>query len=281
VRRRGRVTTRHAFAAPRGWAPSGRAATRRRVVGTGPFDPSAAPAGRLRHRVIANMIPGTERWVGRGARREGPGPRRHRRGRHRPVQRRLSPGDEGLGGRGARRQGGADEWVHVACRGMVTHFHTSPTLMRMRQYSIGLYRGLQSEPGAAEHWHEVAASAWPRVGISGGSPAAGRDGEGDRSRRDTISPVESLHIFLMSGESLYGAMYLPGDGWLDPSGATMDWPHGRDGLASIRTGVRVTGSRGPGAAPSPRSRPTTARSARNAWSTPAACGLARSRPWSA
>ena len=39
--------------------------------------------------------------------------------------------------------------------GMVTHFHTSPTLMRMRQYSIGLYRGLQSEPGAAEHWHEV------------------------------------------------------------------------------------------------------------------------------
>ena len=28
--------------------------------------------------------------------------------------------------------------------GMVTHFHTSPTLMRMRQYSIGLYRRLQA-----------------------------------------------------------------------------------------------------------------------------------------
>src|SRR5207249_10124206 len=39
--------------------------------------------------------------------------------------------------------------------GMVTHFHTSPTLMRMRQYSIGLYRRLQAEPGAARHWHEV------------------------------------------------------------------------------------------------------------------------------
>src|SRR5258707_5012756 len=39
--------------------------------------------------------------------------------------------------------------------GMVTHFHTSPTLMRMRQYSIGLYRQLQAEPGAVSHWHEV------------------------------------------------------------------------------------------------------------------------------
>src|SRR5882762_10068781 len=39
--------------------------------------------------------------------------------------------------------------------GMVTHFHTSPTLMRMRQYSIELYRRLQAEPGSVEHWHEV------------------------------------------------------------------------------------------------------------------------------
>jgi len=35
--------------------------------------------------------------------------------------------------------------------GMVTHFHTSPTLMRMRKYSIELYRQLQAEPGAAQH----------------------------------------------------------------------------------------------------------------------------------
>src|SRR5262249_58893455 len=38
--------------------------------------------------------------------------------------------------------------------GMVTHFHTSPTLMRMRKYSIDLYRRLQAQPRAAEHWHE-------------------------------------------------------------------------------------------------------------------------------
>jgi len=128
--------------------------------------------------------------------------------------------------------------------GMVTHFHTSPTLMRMRQYSIGLYRRLQAEPGATQHWHEVGSL---RVASSrdqlrflqrqvGMARAIGLD-------VDTISPAESLRIFpLMSGESLHGAMYLPGDGWLDPSGATMELAaHARRLGVEIRTGVRVTG----------------------------------------
>src|SRR2546429_2845394 len=128
--------------------------------------------------------------------------------------------------------------------GMVTHFHTSPTLRRMRQYSIGLYRRLQAEPGAARHWHEVGSL---RVASSrdqlrflqrqvGMARAIGLD-------IDTISPSESLRIFpLMSGENLYGAMYLPGDGWLDPSGATMELAsHARRLGVEIRTGVRVTG----------------------------------------
>jgi glycine cleavage system T protein len=128
--------------------------------------------------------------------------------------------------------------------GMVTHFHTSPTLMRMRQYSIGLYRRLQAEPGAAQHWHEVGSL---RVASSrdqlrflqrqvGMARAIGLD-------VDTISPSDSLRIFpLMSGENLHGAMYLPGDGWLDPSGATMELAsHARRLGVEIRTGVRVTG----------------------------------------
>jgi len=128
--------------------------------------------------------------------------------------------------------------------GMVTHFHTSPTLMRMRQYSIALYRRLQAEPGAAQHWHEVGSL---RVASSrdqlrflqrqvGMARAIGLD-------VDTISPAESLRIFpLMSGESLHGAMYLPGDGWLDPSGATMGLAaHARRLGVELRTGVRVTG----------------------------------------
>jgi 4-methylaminobutanoate oxidase (formaldehyde-forming) len=46
----------------------------------------------------------------------------------------------------------------------------------------------------------------------------------------------------MSGESLHGAMYLPGDGWLDPSGATMELAgHARRLGVELDTGVRVTG----------------------------------------
>ncbi|MGH7354346.1 MAG: GcvT family protein [Candidatus Rokuibacteriota bacterium] len=128
--------------------------------------------------------------------------------------------------------------------GMVTHFHTSPTLMRMRQYSIGLYRSLQSEPDAVPHWHEVGSL---RVASSrdqlrflqrqvGMAKAIGLD-------VDTISPGEALRIFpLMSGESLYGAMHLPGDGWLDPSGITMELAgRARRAGVALSTGVRVTG----------------------------------------
>src|SRR5437016_3465167 len=128
--------------------------------------------------------------------------------------------------------------------GMVTHFHTSPTLMRMRKYSIELYRQLQAEPGAAQHWHEVGslrvASSYDQLRFLqrqvGMARAIGLD-------VDTISPAESLRIFpLMSGDHLHGAMYLPGDGWLDPSGATMELAaHARRLGVEIRTGVRVTG----------------------------------------
>jgi glycine cleavage system T protein len=128
--------------------------------------------------------------------------------------------------------------------GMVTHFHTSPTLMRMRQYSIGLYRRLQAEPGAIEHWHEVGslrvASSLDQLRFLqrqvGMARAIGLD-------VDTISAAEALRIFpLMSGDSLHGAMYLPGDGWLDPSGATLELAaRARRRGIEIRTGVRVTG----------------------------------------
>jgi glycine cleavage system T protein len=128
--------------------------------------------------------------------------------------------------------------------GMVTHFHTSPTIMRMRQYSIRLYRGLQAEAGAAEHWHEVGSL---RVASSrdqwlflrrqvGTARALGLD-------VDTISPEEALRLFpLMSPDDLHGAMYLPGDGWIDPSGATTELARRARALGvAVETGVRVTG----------------------------------------
>ena len=128
--------------------------------------------------------------------------------------------------------------------GMVTHFHTSPTIMRMRQYSIRLYRSLQAEAGAAEHWHEVGSL---RVASSrdqwlflrrqvGTARALGLD-------VDTISPEEALRLFpLMSPDDLHGAMYLPGDGWIDPSGATTELARRARALGvAVETGVRVTG----------------------------------------
>src|SRR2546428_13853136 len=93
--------------------------------------------------------------------------------------------------------------------------------MRRPPLIIGLYRRLQADPGAAQHWHEVGSL---RVASSrdqlrflqrqvGMARAIGLD-------VDTISPSDSLRIFpLMSGENLHGAMYFPGDGGRDTSGA--------------------------------------------------------------
>jgi glycine cleavage system aminomethyltransferase T/glycine/D-amino acid oxidase-like deaminating enzyme len=128
--------------------------------------------------------------------------------------------------------------------GMVTHFHTSPTVMRMRQYSIALYRELQVEPGAARHWHEVGslrvASSPDQLGFLrrqvGMARAIGLE-------VDTVSPEEALRIFpLMARDSLHGAMYLPGDGYIDPSGATMELAgRARQLGVAVETECRVTG----------------------------------------
>ncbi|MBI3764609.1 MAG: FAD-dependent oxidoreductase [Chloroflexi bacterium] len=127
--------------------------------------------------------------------------------------------------------------------GLVTHFHTSPTLMRLRKYSIEFYRQLQAE-SEAQHWHEVGSL---RVASSadqfkflqrqvGQARAIGLDVE-------IISPAEALRLFPhMSGENLYGAIYLPGDGYLDPSGATMEIARrAKERGVAIHAGVRVTG----------------------------------------
>ena len=128
--------------------------------------------------------------------------------------------------------------------GMVTHFHTSSTLMRMRQYSIGLYRQLQAATGAVRHWHEVGSV---RVASSrdqyrfllrqvGMARAIGLE-------VDMTSPAVALRLCpYMSPDDLYGAMHLPRDGYLDPSGVTLELARrARQAGVSLRTGVRVTG----------------------------------------
>ena len=127
--------------------------------------------------------------------------------------------------------------------GLVTQFHTSPTLMRMRKYSIELYRQLQAER-PAPGWRQVGSL---RVASSrdqlkflqrqvGMARAIGLDVE-------IISPAEALRIFPeMSSDELYGAIYLPGDGYLDPSGVTLELARrARQQGVAVYTGVRVTG----------------------------------------
>ena len=126
--------------------------------------------------------------------------------------------------------------------GLVTHFHTSPTIMRMRKYSIELYRSLQAEPGSVQHWREVGslrvASSPEQLAFLrrqvGMARAIGLD-------VGVVAPAEALRIFpLMSAEHLHGAMYLPGDGWIEPSGATVELARRARQLGvTVETGARV------------------------------------------
>ncbi len=123
--------------------------------------------------------------------------------------------------------------------GMVTHFHTSPTLMRMRKYSIDLYRALDEGAG---NWHEVGSL---RVASSpdqflflkrqvGLAKALGLNVE-------IISPRDCIEIYpWLTDKDLYGGLYLPTDGWIDPSGATMEIARrAKQNGAQIFTNVRV------------------------------------------
>jgi len=128
--------------------------------------------------------------------------------------------------------------------GIVTVFHTSPSLMRMRHYSMELYKKLQTDGGDQVGWRTVGSlrvASTPdhfkflQRQVSQGK-AIGLDLE-------IISPDESLrHYPLMSRENLYGAMYLPGDGYLDPSGVTYELAkRAKAKGAMMYTDVRVTG----------------------------------------
>ena len=128
--------------------------------------------------------------------------------------------------------------------GLVTQFHTSPTIMQMRLYSVSLYRQLQAEAGDSVGWHAVGSL---RLASSpdhfkhlqrqiSTAKALGMDVE-------MISPGEALRLYpCMSGNDLYGALYIPGDGYLDPYGATMELARRAKQMGvTIQTGVRVTG----------------------------------------
>ena len=127
------------------------------------------------------------------------------------------------------------ESSHAA--GLVTQFATSQTLMQFRKYSIELYSGL----GLFDHVGSLRVASTEdqlkelQRSVSR-AKAIGMDVE-------VISPDEALRIMpQLSKEHLYGAIYLPRDGQLDPYLTTTSMARfAREMGVEVNTNVRVTG----------------------------------------
>jgi glycine cleavage system aminomethyltransferase T/glycine/D-amino acid oxidase-like deaminating enzyme len=121
--------------------------------------------------------------------------------------------------------------------GLVTQFNPSPTMMRFRRYSIELYRqlGVFETVGSVR----IASSRESLAELSRGVSRARAIG----LEVELASPAETLQLLpRASPDSLYGSVYMPGDGNLDPHSATYALAAAARELgAEIRTGERVTG----------------------------------------
>jgi glycine cleavage system aminomethyltransferase T/glycine/D-amino acid oxidase-like deaminating enzyme len=128
--------------------------------------------------------------------------------------------------------------------GLVGQLRGSVTLTRMMMYGAQLYRGLAAETGVDPSWHEVGsirlASSRARMEElerqAGWAKTFGLP-------MDLITAREAQDRFpLMSIEGVLGGVWLPTDGWLDPSGLAQALGAGaRQRGATIRTGTRVVG----------------------------------------
>ena len=121
--------------------------------------------------------------------------------------------------------------------GLVTMFNPSPTMMRFRRYSIELYRelGVFETVGSLR----IASSRAQFMELQRGVSRA----KGIGLDVELVSAEEARRLMpAASAESLYGAVWVPGDGHLDPHTATHTLASAARALgATIRTGVRVTG----------------------------------------
>ena len=128
--------------------------------------------------------------------------------------------------------------------GLVGQLRSSVTLTKMMMYGSELYRRLAAETGTDPSWHEV-----------GSLRLASSPERYEELRRqagwaktfglplELIGPEDARALFpLMSTEGVLGAVYLPTDGWLDPSGLALALAAGaRQRGARIQTHTRVVG----------------------------------------
>jgi 4-methylaminobutanoate oxidase (formaldehyde-forming) len=128
--------------------------------------------------------------------------------------------------------------------GLVGQLRGSVTLTRMMMYGVDLYRRLAAETGTDPAWHEVGslrlASSKERLEElqrqAGWAKTFGLPLE-------LIGAAEAQARFpLMSTKQVLGAVWLPTDGWLDPSGLALALAAGaRARGVRIRTHSRVVG----------------------------------------
>jgi glycine cleavage system T protein len=128
--------------------------------------------------------------------------------------------------------------------GLVGQLRSTTTLTRMMMYGTSLYRRLTEETGVDVSWHEVGslrlASSQERFEElqrqAGWAKTFGL-------LLELITPEEAGTKFpLMSLDGVLGAVWLPTDGWLDPSGLAQALASGaRSRGATIRQHTRVVG----------------------------------------
>ncbi|MFL5687087.1 MAG: FAD-dependent oxidoreductase [Chloroflexota bacterium] len=128
--------------------------------------------------------------------------------------------------------------------GLVGQLRGTVTLTKMMMYGSELYRRLRDETGVDPSWHQVGSI---RLASS-----AERMEELERQAgwaktfglpMDVIDAQEAQDRFpLMSTDGVLGGVWLPTDGWLDPSGLAEALAAGaRQRGATIRTQTRVVG----------------------------------------
>jgi glycine cleavage system aminomethyltransferase T/glycine/D-amino acid oxidase-like deaminating enzyme len=121
--------------------------------------------------------------------------------------------------------------------GLVTQFNPSPTMMRFRSYSIELYRelGVFETVGSLRFASSKEQLMELKRGVSR-ARGIGLDVE-------LVSAAECLRLMpVITDRSLYGAVWVPGDGHLDPHTATHALARAARELgARVMTDTRVTG----------------------------------------
>ena len=121
--------------------------------------------------------------------------------------------------------------------GLVTQFNPSPTMMRFRRYSIELYKelGVFEQVGGLRFASSEESLKELQRGVSR-ARGIGLDVE-------LVSPEESARLMpAITKRSLHGAIWIPGDGHLDPHTATHALAAAARRLgARVLTQHRVTG----------------------------------------